>query len=827
MKRLIYTIFFCWGAQLALAQETLVSGKITDAETGDPIPFANVVFKGTQIGGTSDFDGFYKIKVNGRADSIEVSYVGYERRAKPIKAFTSQVVNVQLVPQFINLEEVVVKPGENPAWRILREVNDRKKTYDKKRLNAYEYEAYTKVEIDIDQISEKVREKKMMKKISQVLDSISVIAGEDGKPILPIFISETISRFYFRDNPKLRKEEILKTKVTGVGVNNSVAVSQLLGSTFQEYNFYNNSLNILGKNFTSPIADGWRLIYEYDLIDSLEFDGEVCYRLDFFPKNSQDLAFIGSMWITKKEYALKQIDVSITPNANINYVEKIKIQQELAPSAEGAWLPKKNRILVNIPEISENSAGMLAKFYMSTKDWVVNEAKDPKFYEQAVVVKEDAKLYEDTYWEEHRHDSLSQAEKDVYAMIDTLNNLPAVKTYVDIVETMVNGYYTWGNIDWGPYVFTYGNNNIEGHRVRVGFKTNKGFSSKWQLRAYAAYGFTDKEWKYMGGADYIISRTRWTRAGIRYTHDLDQVGLQSDELQDNNIFLTFSRFGTLTRPYMSTMGKAYFLSEFRKGITQKVTFKHEQFSPRYDFFFYKMSKEGTVVRSDDYINSEITFETRIARDEIFIQTAMDRLSMGTLKWPVLTLGYTLGIKGLLGSDFAYHKVYFNVDQTIRLGIVGRSIYAFESAYIFDALPYPLLKTHIGNESPFYTTAAFSLMNYFEFVSDAYASLRYEHHFDGFLLNRIPLMRRLKWRAVVTSNMLYGTMRQENFDLATLEVPPAEHPFMRWENKPYMEVGYGIENIFKIGRIDAFHRLTYLDRANASKFGVKVSFQFIL
>lgn len=828
-KNFFLLIFLVVNLQFVLAQETIVSGKVTDAENGDAIPFANVVFRNTTIGGTTDFDGYFKIRTTTSlpVDSVEVSYVGYEKRVKKIVRGGSQSINFQLTPQFINLDEVVVRPGENPAWPILRKVIDLKDAHNKNKLNAYEYEAYTKVEIDIDQISDKLRKRKMMKSVTTLLDSVSNVAGEDGKPVLPIFISETISQFYFRDNPKLRKEQIIKTKVRGVGVNNNTSISQLLGSTFQEYNFYNNYLNIVDKNFTSPISIAWRIIYDYDLVDSLMVGDDYCYRIDFFPKNAQDLAFIGTMWITKEEYALKQIDAAITPNANLNYVEKIKIQQELTKTSSGAWLPSKSRILLNISEMSEEAAGMLAKFYLSTKNIVVNEPKDPKFYSQSLVLEEDAMIHNEDYWDQKRHDSLTVSEKNVYAMIDTLNNLPQIRTYVDIVESIVLGYYRWGNLDWGPYLFTYANNNIEGNRIRIGLSTNKGFSSKWILSGYAAYGTLDQEWKYGAGVDYIISRSPWTMAGIQHNHDIDLVGLQSAALQNNYIFYTFSRFGTLTKPYMSTVSSAYFKTEIIKGVTQKISFSHQQFDPLYNFNYYETNSEGVKEVRGDFATSEITLETRLARDEIFIQTDLDRESMGTVKWPIFTFGYTLGIKGIGGSDFNYHKAYFNVTQLLRWGIIGSTRYNFESAYIFNTLPYPLLKTHIGNESLFYTSAAFSQMNYFEFVSDAYASLKVTHYFEGFFFNRIPLIKKLKWRNLATFNVLYGSIRPENVDMATPDGLDAVPFFQTWEKKPYMEVGYGIENIFKIGRIDAFHRLTYLDRPNVSNFGVKLTFQFIL
>jgi len=332
---LVSLVLLAVPAGFAQAQETIVHGKVTDAASGDPIPFVNVVFKGTSIGATTDFDGNFTIKTMNPGDSMVASFVGYQPRTKIVKKGVSQVINFQLAEQVVNLQEVSISAGENPAFAILRNIVKNKSLNDKRKLSAYEYDSYTKIEVDVDNISDAFRQRKIVKKITQVLDSVERIAGEDGKPILPLFITESVSKLYYRDNPSLKKEHILKSKINGVGVEDGTLLTQLIGSSFQEYNFYQNWLNIVGKDFVSPIADGWRLYYDYDLTDSLDIGNHFCYRLDFSPKSKQDLAFSGTMWITKKEFALKQIDATMGKQANVNFVEKIKIQQELDSTVAG------------------------------------------------------------------------------------------------------------------------------------------------------------------------------------------------------------------------------------------------------------------------------------------------------------------------------------------------------------------------------------------------------------------------------------------------------------------------------------------------------------
>ncbi|MEM7297369.1 MAG: DUF5686 family protein [Bacteroidota bacterium] len=251
------------------AQQTIVSGKVTEASTGAPVPFANIVFTGTTEGAIADFDGNFTAKTSLPVDSIEARYVGYITRVKPIQRGQSQVINFQVEEDIQTLMEIVVTPGENPAFAVMRNVMDNKKANDKRNLEAYEYESYTRTEFDMDNISEKMKNRKIMQKIRNVVDSIEQIAGEDGQPILPILMSEAISRVYFKKNPRGKHERIIKTRVSGIGITDGTLTSQVIGSTFQEYNFYQNWLNIANKEFVSPIADSWKALYEYELLDSL------------------------------------------------------------------------------------------------------------------------------------------------------------------------------------------------------------------------------------------------------------------------------------------------------------------------------------------------------------------------------------------------------------------------------------------------------------------------------------------------------------------------------------------------------------------------------
>ena len=813
------------------AQQTQITGKVTDAQTGDPIPFANVVFQGTTTGTTTDFDGNYTLTSNSPSDSISISYIGYVSKVKPVAKGQVQVIHFQLAEDVVNLQEIEILAGENPAFAIMRNVVQQRKTNDKRSLDAYEYESYNKIEFDVDNITDKFRERKLIKKITAVLDSIERIAGEDGKPILPIFISESLSRYYYRRNPILIKEKINKTKITGIGIEDGSLVSQLIGSSFQEYNFYQNWLNIVSKDFVSPIADGWKGFYEYDLTDSLYIGDHFCYRIDLFPKREQDLAFHGTIWIDKATWALKQIDVYIDKKANLNYIEKIKIQQELAPTEAGPWLPVKTRVLVDVGELTNKSAGMLAKFYTSNKGFVVNQAKDPRFYEQSIEVAPDARMEEVGFWNEHRHDPLTPTEVNVYAMIDTLRNLPTIKTLTEVVKIVAFGYITVGKIDLGPYPLTYANNDVEGNRFRFGFRTNASLSKKWQFRGYLAYGTEDRRYKYGADLDLILNREPWTSVSFRRRQDVEQLGLTSEFLPEFAAVEAFIRNRTHVSPYLAVENRIAVQRQLFRGFQQRIEVRHKEYDPLFPFAFRQQpNTENDSLLGRRFTTTELTIDTRYGRDELFVIDDNERRSLGSVTWPIFNLRYTIGFDGVLGGDFDYHHVTFDVAQRLKLGFLGTSRYQLTVSRIFGTVPYLRLFSPIGNESPFYVGLAYNTMSLGEFVTDQYIALRYRHSFEGFILNRIPLMRKLKWRLVGNANLIWGGLDQENRDL----IPSVDAqgmpiaPINSFDtNTPYIELGYGIENIFKIFRVDAFHRITYLDNPNANKFALKFSFQLIL
>lgn len=837
-SKIIPIFLFLILSSLTLKAQYTVSGKVTDSETGEGVPFANVYFQKSFEGSTTDFEGNYTITVATPTDTLLVSYIGYITKKKAFnKTLKKQSVNFQLASSSTKLDEIVVKAGENPAFTVMRKVIDNKDNNDKRKLDAYQYEAYTKIEIDVDNLSEKFREKKALKPITKIFDELEMIAGEDGNPMLPVFFSESISDYYVNQNPKRTKEIVKASKITGVGMDDGTFITQIIGPTFQEYNFYKNWITILDKEFVSPIASSWNNYYYYYLIDTLQIDNSVCFRLDIEPKRKEDLAFNGSIWIDTTTFGLKQIDVTVNKEANLNYIEKIKIQQQSNKTKAGCYMPIRNRIIIDIAELNDNWAGMIAKFYTSNDSIIVNEIKDAKFFEDEIEIMDDVLVEDEAFWQKHRHDTLTETEQKVFSVVDSMRNIPLVKTYVDIAYFAINGHQRIGkHFEIGPYVSTYTYNTLEQHRFRIGFRSTIDFSKKLMLNGYGAFstGTTEynakPEWKYKGEVKYVPFKKPWTEMGAFYRHDIEQLGLMGQQFDENGLFLAFSAWGELKQPFMLSTGEVYIQRDIFKGLSQRVEARNRIFDPRFRFVYFEEAGDGSLYEKKTINTSEITFTTRYAHGEKFLYLDNDRISLGTKKWPIFQGKYTIGLKDVFNSQFEYQKAEFQISQKVRLGSFGNTSYTGTIGKVFGTLPYPLLNTHLGNETPFYNSLSFNLMNYLEFVTDEYITMKFAHHFEGQLLNRIPLMKKLKWRALANADILYGSVSEVNqnlipkFDEEGHRVPS----FQEIQGyKPYVEIGYGIENIFKIIRIEMFHRLTYYKNPGANKWGLKVGVQFKL
>ena len=828
---ILLVFLYCFSVSSIFGQ-FVIKGRVTDANNGDPIPFASVGLVGVSQGARTNFQGEFTLNSKFTADSLFTSFVGYKKRVKKItRGLAFQEINFQIEPSTLEMAEVKVYSGENPAYKILRGVLQHKESNDRSKLIAYEYDSYTKMELDVDNISEKFKERRVMKDIAQAIKKFEEMAGEDGKLIIPTYLSESIGKFYYLENPQRKKEVIQKTNIKGVGVSDGSFISQLVGGNLvASYNFYQNYVPFFGKDFASPIGENWKAKYSYFLGDTVNVEGRVCYQLDFDPKNSADLVFRGQMWIDTTSFALVQIDAVVDKGANLNFIERIKISQELEQTSNGVWLPARTRFLIDLEEISQGSAGMLLKMYISNKDFVVNKPHEVSFYDVPSEVAQDATMPNAEFWKYARHEPLSSYDHLASSLIDTVQNLPIVRTYVEIAELVLSGYRQFNGIEAGPYITSFAINAVEGARFRLGFRTNANFDKKWILRGNVGFGTKDLVPKYSLEVNYLFSKKKWTIAGLRHSYDVERVGLTPEFIGDNKLFYAFTRWGAFSGAFFRRETDAFFSSELAKGITLTTSLTSRSFDPLFHFQ-YRLNPElgrASAVQ-DNYQETFATLELRFAKNVTFIMNGNERIALATKRFPMITLKYQHGFKGFLGGDFTYDRFTLKAYQTLRLGTLGRSDYTFTAGYTPSNLPAPLLFPHLGNETFFFVRSAFSTMNYFEFVSDQFASIQYNHNFEGLLFNRIPLIKKLKWRLIGSANVLMGSQRSANQEIMKEVDNPLRAKFVdRYSfdsldpSKPFAEVGYGIDNIFKVFRLQAFHRLTYLDNPKAERFRVMAS-----
>jgi hypothetical protein len=828
---ILLVFLYCFSVSSIFGQ-FVIKGRVTDANNGDPIPFASVGLVGVSQGARTNFQGEFTLNSKFTADSLFTSFVGYKKRVKKItRGLAFQEINFQIEPSTLEMAEVKVYSGENPAYKILRGVLQHKESNDRSKLIAYEYDSYTKMELDVDNISEKFKERRVMKDIAQAIKKFEEMAGEDGKLIIPTYLSESIGKFYYLENPQRKKEVIQKTNIKGVGVSDGSFISQLVGGNLvASYNFYQNYVPFFGKDFASPIGENWKAKYSYFLGDTVNVEGRVCYQLDFDPKNSADLVFRGQMWIDTTSFALVQIDAVVDKGANLNFIERIKISQELEQTSNGVWLPARTRFLIDLEEVSQGSAGMLLKMYISNKDFVVNKPHEVSFYDVPSEVAQDATMPNAEFWKYARHEPLSSYDHLASSLIDTVQNLPIVRTYVEIAELVLSGYRQFNGIEAGPYITSFAINAVEGARFRLGFRTNANFDKKWILRGNVGFGTKDLVPKYSLEVNYFFSKKKWTIAGLRHSYDVERVGLTPEFIGDNKLFYAFTRWGAFSGAFFRRETDAFFSSELAKGITLTTSLTSRSFDPLFHFQ-YRLNPElgrASAVQ-DNYQETFATLELRFAKNVTFIMNGNERIALATKRFPMITLKYQHGFKGFLGGDFTYDRFTLKAYQTLRLGTLGRSDYTFTAGYTPSNLPAPLLFPHLGNETFFFVRSAFSTMNYFEFVSDQFASIQYNHNFEGLLFNRIPLIKKLKWRLIGSANVLMGSQRSANKEIMKEVDNPLRAKFVdRYSfdsldpSKPFAEVGYGIDNIFKVFRLQAFHRLTYLDNPKAERFRVMAS-----
>jgi hypothetical protein len=796
------------------SQKTVVSGKVIDSETNEAIPYVNIGFKHSLIGTISENDGSFFLSTTKATDTLLVSSVGYELVRQPIVIGTTQSFEISLVPKSIALDAVVVRPGENPAFKILKRINDHKKQNNPDRLSNYQYKSYSKLRLDLNNITEGLKDKRVLKDFDFVfgyMDSSEVF----NKNYLPLLITETVSKIYKSKNPPVNREVIEAFKISGI---ENKTVSQFTGKMYQNLNIYDDFIQFFDPGFVSPIADIGRLYYKYYLEDSAFIDGNWCRKISFKPKRKQERTFYGFFWVADTSYAIKKVQLRVSKDVNLNLLKDMIATYEYDHINDTTWFLTSEDVIIdfNVAEKTYGFFGRKTALYDSIR--FDEPVPDPvKRMTTDTYLLENNLDHNDAFWQQNRKTELTGEDSKVYTMVDSIKKVPLFKTLNTMVNMLSNYYIVLGPVELGPYYTTFSSNVIEGPRIRIGGRTSNNFSTKIMPGGHIAYGFNDKKIKYGLYVTYMFNTNPRRATTVSYFHDIRQLGKSENAFLDDNYLTSILRRNPNYKLTMVDQFNALYEHEWALGFSNTIKFNYQTIYPT-GYVPFNPIESGDTLSPASLSSTEITLSTHFAYREKFVWGKFERRSLGS-QYPTLDLDLTYGPKGVFGSSYEYYKIRLKISDKLETNPIGFLKYRFTLGKIFGTLPYPLLKLHEGNETYAYDPLSFNMMNYYEFVSDEYLSLFAEHHFQGFFLNRIPLLRNLHWREVVSGNILYGRLSDKN--KSVMAFPKG----LSGLSVPYYEAGIGIENIFKLFRIDAMWRFSYLDHPNTSPFGIRASMQF--
>lgn len=823
-----------------LAQKlTKIKGTVIDADTKEPLPFVNVVFKGANVGTTTDFDGNYYLETQWGTVTLEASFVGYKKLAKPVELGKTQTINFQLSNEAIMMKDFVVKADnkryknkDNPAVELIRLVIDNKKDNRIEAHDYYEYEKYEKIEIDLNNLTEDFLNKGWLKnKFQVVIDHIDT-SEINGKPYLPIFLRETSSNVYYRKKPKSLTEFEVGTKMTGFeGYLDDEGMSFIMDKLYQDINIYDNTIDLLSNQFVSPIATAGPTIYQYFIIDTVMINGRKAINLAFTPRNKGGFAFVGNMYVLNDStYAVIKIDMGIADQINLNFVKDMKIEQEFSQHTDKSWILSKDKLIVDY-NVTRKGRGFFGKKEVHYNNMIFDTERDKDKYDhvEKVIKAEDAKEKTDSFWVNMRPDTLTEQEQGVYNMIDSVQKIPAFKRTMDIAFLLITGWKTVGKnkkIELGPINTFYSFNSVEGLRLRGGFRTTPNLNKKIMFDTYLAYGFKTEEFKYYLGLTYTFNKNFLTNPQNRilafYQHETVFPGQNLQFLNDDNFLLSFRRGNSNKMIFFDSYTVDY-NKEHPSGFSYNLIYEYRKERPIGEMYF---ANDITPQRFDAIRTDNVSINLRFAPNEQFYQGKNFRLPLYN-KYPIFQLRHRQGIDGLTNGNITYGRTSVNIFKRFYLSIFGYVDTESEAGKIWGDVPFPLLNLPQANQSFFLQEPSFNMMNFMEFMSDEYASFKATYFMNGFLFNRIPLFKRLKLREIISFKALVGRLTDKNnpdlqadlFNFPTTDGVPTTFAF---DNAvPYIEISAGVANIFKIFRIDFIQRVNYLDHPGVpSLFGVQ-------
>lgn len=827
--RLLFCLLIVYSTQ---AQTKILRGVIKDAHSDERIPFASMKFKQTSIGKLSDSSGSFVFHFDQwPTDSLEITYVGYRDFQLLIDSTLIQKAKNNVIDITINLErgkyatEVVVKQKIDRGYLMWKRIVRRKPHNDRYRFSNFSYELYNKLEIDIKNIrKEKWKNLPFVRRFNFVLDNIDTT--EEGKTFLPVYLTEALSHYYYQKSPRKRREVFKGIKTLGV---NNESVSKLLGGMDQNINFYSNFIPVFDKQFVSPISDNGDNYYRYRVLDTQYVNNRRLIHLSFTPKRPGENTFEGDCWVHDTTWAIQKMNLRLAKEANINYVDKLSLIQEFKLINDTTWFLSRDKFVVDMSLTGgEKALAAIGRKSTTYEDIKVNDPSVTTELAKNTILEETilpptAQQAPDSFWVANRHEELNKNEKALYQTIDTLLKMPAFKRVTRTINFLVSGYRNVGNFEIGPWYNWVTGNQQEGLRTRFDLGTNKHFSKKLFLHGYLAYGFRDQEFKYQLDGMYMLNKNPRTYIYASYKHDFERGQQYYDEISGDNVFaLAIRKSGVPIKFLMQDEKKVEFFRDSKIGLSVTLGGSQKEFNPVLNLPYKSMFVNG---HGDSAIRTtEFSIRLRYAYLEKFLESTFNRYSMGS-DYPIAEIRYTRGMSGVLKSSYNYHKLTARVYDYTKIPPFGTLYYNVFAGRTWGTLPYMLLDIAPGNEIYYYNKYAFNLMNRYEYLHDRYAGVNIEHNFGPGIFRFIPLTRKLKFRQFWSAKALWGGLSEEN---KLLNMPPGStYKFETLDGaEPYVEVGTGVDNIFKLFRVDFVWRVSPrpLPPENVKKFGVFFSFR---
>ncbi|MFB9056162.1 DUF5686 family protein [Mariniflexile ostreae] len=832
MKLRILIAFFFFGAW-SLISQTKVSGYVFD-EFDEPVAYANVIFKGSTEGTITNEQGKFYLESKSTWPVMTVSFIGYETLQIALDKKVNYDLKFNLKEETAQLNQVLIVSGKqpkknNPAIDILRKIWEHKRQNGLKQFDQYHYDKYEKVEFDLNTIDSALITSKLFKGMEFVFNEVDT-SRITGKTYLPIFINEAVSKVY--GDTKLKKEKEVLEGNKNSGFSENQIIIDFIGDLYSDFNVYDNYLKFFDKSFVSPLSKTGINTYNYVLSDSSFIENKWCYNIIYYPRRKNELTFKGNFWVADTTFAIKKINLQASKSANINWVKEIYIEQDFEVLNDSLFLVKRDYMMSDFAFAKkEKSRGVYGKRTTLYKNYKFNVPKDKKFYDQEVYnYNKDLYNRDDAFWKENRLEDLNKDEKGVYKMLDTLKTVKKFKRLYNLGSILGSGYIEFNTLplDYGPIFSTFGFNEVEGIRLRAGGRTYFGTNDLWRLEGFTAYGLKDDKFKYgISGKWLLDKKSRFIISGGN-RRDIEQIGASLTTSTDvlGRSLASSSIVGTGTNDKLTNVNLTTLTLEVEplRNLIFRVGGNYRTLSSASPTF-------SLDYNTPDGVESEIKQYESTLSVSYFPKRKMTGYGVERSEandgFPRILAQVSRGDKSVFESDFDYTKVQFSYLQPWQIGGLGRLYTTIEAGKTFGEVPLGLLSAIPGNQSYFSIYNTFSQLDYYEFVSDTYASFHFEHNFNGRFFSRIPLLRKLNLREIISLRGVWGEISKENIALNTTS-NPNNIVLVAPNDEPYWEYGFGVGNIFKIFRIDFNFRGNYKDAVNypdARKFGVTGTFGF--